>query len=173
MTCKGKQCGSASRPGTQCHSTITACSRAASCAPCACGAPRPPSQSLRAREDRPAEREPDRSAAAAGWGCQSSAARRAKPLTVKDVDGSGWFYSGEPAYALSIGGVGNLSACAEWEHPCSTRRRSECLAWDAEDYEVEEQIDLFMSEFLDVADGVTGTRKTDVANAPSGYAYSP
>ncbi|KAH8093661.1 hypothetical protein JL720_4811 [Aureococcus anophagefferens] len=37
--------------------------------------------------------------------------------------------------ALSIGGVGNLSACAEWEHPCSTRRRSECLAWDAEEYE--------------------------------------
>ncbi|KAH8056139.1 RNA polymerase II transcription regulator recruiting protein [Aureococcus anophagefferens] len=99
-------------------------------------------------------------------------ALRVAPLTVKDVDGSGWFYSGEPAYALSIGGVGNLSACAEWEHPCSTRRRSECLAWDAEDYEVEEQIDLFMSEFLDVADGVTGTRKTDVANAPSGYAYS-
>ncbi|EGB02338.1 hypothetical protein AURANDRAFT_68974 [Aureococcus anophagefferens] len=74
--------------------------------------------------------------------------------------------------ALSIGGVGNLSACAEWEHPCSTRRRSECLAWDAEEYEVDEQNDLFMSEFLDVADGVTGTRKTDVANASSGYAYS-
>ncbi|KAH8056449.1 RNA polymerase II transcription regulator recruiting protein [Aureococcus anophagefferens] len=90
----------------------------------------------------------------------------------RDVDGSGWFYSGEPAYALSIGGVGNLSACAEWEHPCSTRRRSECLAWDAEEYEVDEQNDLFMSEFLDVADGVTGTRKTGVANAPSGYAYS-
>ena len=51
-------------------------------------------------------------------------------------------------------------------------RRSECLAWDAEEYEVDEQNDLFMSEFLDVADGVTGTRKTDVANAPSGYAYS-
>ncbi|KAH8055158.1 RNA polymerase II transcription regulator recruiting protein [Aureococcus anophagefferens] len=90
----------------------------------------------------------------------------------RDVDGSGWFYSGEPAYALSIGGVGNLSACAEWEHPCSTRRRSECLAWDAEECEVDEQNDLFMSEFLDVADGVTGTRKTGVANAPSGYAYS-
>jgi hypothetical protein len=57
--------------------------------------------------------------------------------------------------ALSIGGVGNLSACAEWEHPCSTRRRSECLAWDAEEYEVDEQNDLFMSEFLDVASATT------------------
>ncbi|KAK7235135.1 hypothetical protein SO694_00143049 [Aureococcus anophagefferens] len=76
--------------------------------------------------------------------------------------------------ALSIGGVGNLSACAEWEHPCSTRRRSECLAWDAEEYEVDEQNDLFMSEFLGVAGGAGHghARKTDVANASSGYARS-
>ena len=42
-------------------------------------------------------------------------ALRVAPLTVKDVDGSGWFYSGEPAYEVGerelaeiVGLVGEL-----------------------------------------------------------------
>ncbi|KAK7240915.1 DNA-binding transcription factor [Aureococcus anophagefferens] len=75
---------------------------------------------------------------------------RACPVRPSDVSG----LQNGLLYCAAISSVGYLlpQATDSAMKPVATPARGvacrfECLAWDAEDYEVEEQIDLFMSEF--------------------------
>ena len=82
-------------------------------------------------------------------------------ITVADTVGGGWLRadgSAEPAYKLALDG--------------SWMNASSCIPWDAEDYDVEAELDNLIQQVYGITDGVTVTRREDAVEAPNGYVYT-